>query len=146
MSRAQPLDPNDKSLYVRCQKRREVVSERGAAELPGRAAEGIEEREEEGSVIVATLAEKRDHTSRVDDEVFFHVDWGRRRRRWCSARGPCCWSATSAACDGFCGATARVQKVSVRGAGGVIVGIWWRGCLCCSLGSANLRLARVVLC
>ena len=78
---AHALDADDEALRVGRGERREVVAERGAAELPGGARERVEEREEELRVGVAALAQEPDHARGVHDQLFWIVRVGRRRRR-----------------------------------------------------------------
>ena len=62
---------HDESLRVRRCERRNVVPERAPSKLPSPPAERVEEREEQGRVVVPTLPEQRDRARRVYDEILF---------------------------------------------------------------------------
>ena len=70
MRRAQLLEPHDKPLDIRGGERREMVPERGPAELPRSPAEGVEEWEEQRRVVISAFAKQRDGSGGVYEEIF----------------------------------------------------------------------------
>ena len=62
---------HDESLRVRRRERRNVVPERAPSKLPSPPAERVEEREEQGRVVLSTFPEQRDRARRVYDEILF---------------------------------------------------------------------------